>query len=36
MNIMTNGQGWPSEFTRGHQIADALGCRVNQPITDVD
>lgn len=32
MMIMTNKQGWPSEFTRGYQIADALGCKVNSAI----
>lgn len=36
MMILTNGHGWPSEFTRGHQIATALGCKLNAPVRDYD
>ncbi|MHA2264869.1 MAG: hypothetical protein ACXAEN_20950, partial [Candidatus Thorarchaeota archaeon] len=31
---MTNKNGWPSEQTRGFQVAQALGCKFNVPITD--
>ena len=36
MMIMTNKMGWPSEHTRGYQIAEALGCKVNTPVEDCD
>jgi hypothetical protein len=36
MMILTNGHGWPSEFTRGHQIATALGCKLNASVKDYD
>lgn len=36
MNFITNQMGWPSEFTRGYQIAEALGCNVNQVSTSYD
>ncbi len=36
MMIMTNKMGWPSEFTRGYQIADALGCKVNSALDSYD
>ena len=35
MNFLTNKMNWPSEHTRGYQIASALGCRVNAKITDL-
>jgi hypothetical protein len=36
MMILTNGRGWPSEFTRGYQIAEALGCKLNSSVKDYD
>jgi len=36
MMILTNGHGWPSEFTRGYQIANALGCKLNASVKDYD
>lgn len=36
MIFITNNMGWPSEHTRGYQIADALGCKVNEPIKSLD
>lgn len=36
MIFIVNGHGWPSEFTRGRQIAEALGCGVNTVMRDYD
>jgi hypothetical protein len=36
MIFLTNRHGWPSEFTRGRQIAEALGCGVDVPMKSYD
>ena len=36
MTFVTNKMNWPSEHTRGYQIAEALGCKVNEPIANYD
>ena len=36
INFITNRMGWPSEFTRGLQMAKHLGCKVNEPIDTDD
>ncbi len=36
MKFFTNKMGYPSEYTRGHQIACALGCEIDTKIENVD
>ena len=36
MNILTREKSWGSSYTRGAQIADALGCRYNQSLNGFD
>jgi hypothetical protein len=36
MNFVTNKKGWPSEHTRGYQIAEYLGCGINRAMRTFD
>ncbi len=36
MKFMTNKKGYPSEYTRGYQLADVLGCEVDEPLKTVN